>query len=400
LEIQPSGILSIYAQTDKADSQTNCTQLSGVNTPPTTPTAATSGAGISLLGSSTADPSFASKCQKITIPSSIFEDFYQSNRVNWYGQTGKPGRGEIVSCFKCGDINLREQLGVSNPQDMVGKTLRVELNQAPNVQIAGSVFDVTSSTRSAKVIKQSPVMELKIVAVVDDRNSSGLSLSGSASNNFYVDNSYFTDAVKLSDPSFDLNKAGYIEYNIFLKNYNSLENVSNNIRGDGYVAFSLVEGVVNGVKVAFLVLAGILAAFGFIALIASLFGIVNVMIISVLERQKQIGILKALGSRDRDIFNLFLLESMFLGVLGWLLGSLAAVFSGFLINVSFNLFIQSNSTFKANLNNLNISDFSPSFPWWSFVGTLAISVFFTSLAGVYPASKASKQNPVEVLRSE
>jgi putative ABC transport system permease protein len=55
---------------------------------------------------------------------------------------------------------------------------------------------------------------------------------------------------------------------------------------------------------------------------------------------------------------------------------------------------------EENLESLNITEFSPSFPWWLIGGTLLLALIFTILSGVYPAIKAGKQNPVDVLRSE
>jgi len=137
-----------------------------------------------------------------------------------------------------------------------------------------------------------------------------------------------------------------------------------------------------------------------IILIASLFGIVAIMTISVLERRKEIGILKAMGATDGSIFLLFLAESIFLGLFGWVLGTLAFYASSWLIQQAFARFVLSNTEWKANLANFNIYDFYPIAPWWLLVSTLTVAVFFTTLSGIYPALKAARQNPVEVLRTE
>jgi putative ABC transport system permease protein len=172
------------------------------------------------------------------------------------------------------------------------------------------------------------------------------------------------------------------------------------LRGDGFFTFSLAEVLIGSVQAAFNVLTIVLSGFGFIALVASIFGIVNVMTISVLERRKEIGVLKSLGARDMDIFKIFFLESAVLGFIGWLGGTLLGLFGGFLISTIFKAFINSNSDWKKNLEGLNIDNFSPSFPWWLLLGTLAVALFFTTLSGIFPAIRAGRQNPVEVLRSE
>jgi ABC-type lipoprotein release transport system permease subunit len=68
--------------------------------------------------------------------------------------------------------------------------------------------------------------------------------------------------------------------------------------------------------------------------------------------------------------------------------------------LGFKWYIDNNPSFADNLEVFNINDFAPDFPWWLVLGTLSLAVFFTVMAGVFPAIRASRQNPVEVLRSE
>src|SRR5258708_6814462 len=117
-----------------------------------------------------------------------------------------------------------------------------------------------------------------------------------------------------------------------------------------------------------------------IALIAAGVGIMNIMLVSVTERTKEIGVRKSLGARQRDIRLQFLLEALFLSLLG--------AFSGIILGVAagngFASFV------KAQLV----------FPWgWSIAGVLvcsAIGIIF----GLYPAHKAASLDPIEALRYE
>ncbi len=408
--ISPSEILTIYWHTDINDKTTKCSE--GLNTNLNTNISNIDIQQSSLNNSETSfnitnnqlnskeKEELFKKCREIAIPSNVFQNFYENNRVNWYGKKEEPTKGEIATCYKCGDIDLYKKYNINKPEDLIGKKMYIELSIAPDTQKVGEVFDVLKTRRNPKTITESKIIELEIVSVIDDRENSGLSFTGGSNNNFYLNFGYFEDAIKLADPNVDINNVGYIEWIIFLDSYDSLQNVVNFIRDNGYVAFSLIEGVIGGISVVFYVLAGVLALFGFIALIASLFGIVNVMIISVLERKKEIGVLKSIGSKNRDIFILFLLESSFLGFLGWLLGTIFALLSGWGISLIFETYLNSDQNFRNNLENLNINNFNPYFPWWSLLATLVISLLFTSISGIYPAVKASNQNPTEVLRSE
>lgn len=343
------------------------------------------------------DPKFIEKCPTITITSGVFDSLYQSNKREWFGKTEKPNRGEIVLCYKCGGLELGKTLGYNSPQEMLGKEIVMEFQRSPNTYEAGKVVDISNSSRGGTEITKSVKNTFKISSVIDDRETSGL---GGGNANYYLDFSYYLDAAKIANPNITNDNIGFIESNVFLRSYEDLDNVIRNLQNDKYLPLSIAQALISGVKIAFSVLTVVLSGFGFIALIASVFGIVNVMTISVLERRKEIGILKSLGARGRDIFGIFLIESAVLGIIGWVLGTLLALGSGNLIGFVFKQVINGNIEWKKNLDGLNIDSFTPIFPIWLLLGNFILALLFTIVSGVFPALNASKQNPVEVLRSE
>ncbi|MEJ2267822.1 MAG: ABC transporter permease [Nanoarchaeota archaeon] len=128
----------------------------------------------------------------------------------------------------------------------------------------------------------------------------------------------------------------------------------------------------------------------FIIIIASIsilvgsIGIINTMTTSVLERTKEIGIMKSIGARNSQIFFQFFVESGFLGLIGGIIGAFLGILIGFSGTLAINNWIGSEISFEI--------DFVLVF------FTLIGSFFIGALAGVFPAMKASKQNPVEALR--
>lgn len=341
---------------------------------------------------------FDLKCPTINLTSTIFQYFYDTNRTNWYGKTDKINRNEIVTCFKCGSLDFYKSFNIENPQDLVGKEIQLEYKQSPNALEAGKTQSVISFQTDTS-IKTSKIETFKIVAVIDDRDANTVSFTG-GSLNFYIDFSHFQDAIKLKYPEKNPDSLGYLENVAYVNNYQNVDKVISNLKTQQYLPFSLTQALISSVKTTFTILSGVLSGFGFIALIASVFGIINVMTISVLERKKEIGILKSLGARDRDIFGIFFLESSSLGFIGWLFGTLLAMGMGSLISLIFRALIENNAEWRNNLEGLNINDFSPIFPAWLLLGTLAIAIIFTAISGLFPAIRASKQNPVDVLRSE
>jgi len=145
---------------------------------------------------------------------------------------------------------------------------------------------------------------------------------------------------------------------------------------------SLIFTIVN-------VLQYIVAGFGILALLASLFGIINTQYISVLERTSQIGLMKALGMRGRDVSRLFRYEAAWIGFLGGVIGiGLAALATALL-----NPFI--NKTLELGEGNYLLAFV----PWHALV-LLACLILIAIAAGYFPSRKAAKLDPIEALRTE
>ena len=130
----------------------------------------------------------------------------------------------------------------------------------------------------------------------------------------------------------------------------------------------------------------VLIAFSAISLIVSSIMIGIIMYISVLERTKEIGILRALGARKKDITRVFNAETFIIGLFSGLLGIGIAV----ILCIPANIIIQ-NLTDLKNVATLN--------PVHAII-LISISLILTLIGGYIPAKLASKKNPVEALRTE
>ena len=132
----------------------------------------------------------------------------------------------------------------------------------------------------------------------------------------------------------------------------------------------------------------LVAVFGVITVIASVFGIINTMYISVLERTREIGLMKALGMSGRDVGWLFRVEAAWIGFLGGLIGALAALALGTALNPWL--------THKLDLGANSILIFSAG-QIAALIGALTLVAI---LAGWLPSRKAAKLDPIEALRTE
>lgn len=136
-------------------------------------------------------------------------------------------------------------------------------------------------------------------------------------------------------------------------------------------------------------LQAIVLGFGVIALIASVFGVVNTQYISVLERTREIGLMKALGMRGRHVSRLFQFEAAWIGFLGGIIGAVIAVVAGTLLNPVITKALDLGE-------GTYLLIFQPILIVAMIIGLMLIAM----LAGYFPARKAAKLDPIEALRTE
>jgi putative ABC transport system permease protein len=136
-----------------------------------------------------------------------------------------------------------------------------------------------------------------------------------------------------------------------------------------------------------------------IALLVGGIGIMNIMLATVTERTREIGIRRALGAKQRDIVSQFLSETVVLSATGGLLG----VFFGFLCHPAITgTRAVMRQLFPAVMTSLppNIQQLEPRIAPWSIIAAFLISVGVGVLFGLYPAQRAAKMDPIEALRHE
>lgn len=150
---------------------------------------------------------------------------------------------------------------------------------------------------------------------------------------------------------------------------------------------STPEDLLESFQVILNIITAFLAGVAGISLVVGAIGISNTMYTSVIERTKEIGTMKAIGAKNKDILLIFLIESGLLGLLGAIIGILL----GYGLSKGIEFFVVS----VYNTNLLQVST-----PWWLIFGCLSFGFLIGVISGTFPAWQASKTKVVDALRYE
>jgi putative ABC transport system permease protein len=182
----------------------------------------------------------------------------------------------------------------------------------------------------------------------------------------------------------------YSSLSVRVGNPNQVPSVEDAIKKLGFGAFSLVDAT-RSVRQFFAVLDGFLAIFGSLALSVASIGIVNTLVMAILERRREIGIMKALGASDADVRGLFFAEAGAMGLVGGAVGVTLGWVIGRLINFGTNVYLVRQHFPPAQIWSV---------PLWLILGAIAFSTGVSLAAGLYPAVRAARLDPVQALRYE
>ncbi len=201
-------------------------------------------------------------------------------------------------------------------------------------------------------------------------------------------------ALQLARESGALGKDETIGYGTAVVRVNdpvALTDVRNRINALGFGSFSIVDQL-EQLRTVFLIMNSALGLLGGISLLVASFGIANTMIMSILERTREIGIMKAIGAEDREIKLIFFVEAGVIGLTGGVLGALAAWgIDGVANRLAYRFVLQPQGA--------SYIDFF-AIPPYLWGGAILFAVLVSILAALYPAARAARIDPVKALRHD
>ncbi len=182
----------------------------------------------------------------------------------------------------------------------------------------------------------------------------------------------------------------YSSITVRVKNPAQVQSVEDAIKNMGFTTFSILDAT-RSLRQFFAVLDLFLGIFGSLALAVASIGIVNTLVMAILERRREIGIMKAIGASDGDVKKLFFAEAGAMGILGGIVGVALGWTIGQVINLGTNVYLKRQSLPPEHFWAV---------PWWLVASAILFAFVVSLVSGLYPAGRAARLDPVQALRYE
>ena len=183
---------------------------------------------------------------------------------------------------------------------------------------------------------------------------------------------------------------GYSMVGVKLKDPQYVDSVKKWIEDSGFRTFALVDQL-EEIKTVFIFMDVFLFAVAMIAITVASLGIINTLVMSILERYKEIGIMKAVGASNSDVKKIFLFEAGLIGFWGGVFGLILGWIVGMIINLVANIVLTRQGAPYMNYFR---------FPLWLCLGAIIFSILISLTAGIYPTIRAARVDPIVALRHD
>ena len=182
----------------------------------------------------------------------------------------------------------------------------------------------------------------------------------------------------------------YSSISVRVGNPTQVQPVENAVKKMGFNTFSILDAT-RSLRQFFAVLDLFLGIFGSLALAVASIGIVNTLVMAILERRREIGIMKAIGASDADVRTLFFAAAGAMGALGGVVGVALGWAIGQAINFGTNMYLKRQALPPEHFWSV---------PWWLVAGAIVFAFIVSLVSGLYPAGRAARLDPVQALRYE
>jgi putative ABC transport system permease protein len=299
--------------------------------------------------------------------------------------------------------DFAKELNPQNPKSLVGQevTLRYGEHQSlPSEGDASGRPQVGDQNDNAatnagddygfSVVRKT--QQLKVVGIVDEEPYGGMRTVSRGRIFLPVDLTEKLNMAEFSDMRSSLRGHGksYATLTVRVKDPAKVSQVQDAIKNMGFRTFSVLDAT-KSLRRFFTVLDLFLGIFGSLALAVATLAIINTLVMAVLERRREIGVMKAIGASDGDVKKLFFAEAGAMGFFGGILGIALGFAIGKAINIGTGIYLRNHQLPAEPVWIL---------PSWLIGAAIAFSILVSLLAGLYPASRAARLDPVQTLKYE
>ena len=250
------------------------------------------------------------------------------------------------------------------------KLLGFELDEAVGKAIGVKFVILSALKPDVEGSAETEEIQYEIVAVIDDGDSPVM----------YV-------------PFEDLDSLGIVNYSqakLMVEEKGELAGVREEVDTMGFSTSSVAD-TVERIDQLFASVRMVLATFGFVALAVASLGMFNTLTVSLMERTREVGVMKAMGMKSYEVRELFLAEAMVMGILGGVFGVLLGVVAGKLLSLLLSIF-----SIMKGVGWIDISYVPPGF----ILFVLVLSFIVGVVTGIYPARRATRISALDALRYE
>ena len=265
-------------------------------------------------------------------------------------------------------------IGLSDPETAIGTELDLKLLVPEKIE----------GTDEEELVSKE--VEVSIKGVIVDEDELAIAYVPIK----FLENLGYTPDYSEAKVKVDAEGADYTLARVKVTDESQLQAVRNQIEGMGYQVDSIADTVGQIDKI-FLVFELVMGLFGAIAMFVAALGSLNTLTVSLLERTREIGVMKALGATSRDIYRLFLVEAILIGMTGGIIGVIVGYLMGKGVNYGINYLAS-----RAGGDQVEIFYT----PLWFIGAVIGIAFFVSVITGLYPARRAGRINPLDALRYE
>jgi putative ABC transport system permease protein len=300
--------------------------------------------------------------------------------------------------------DFAKELDPKNPTGLIGQdiTLRYgerqaltqESNDRPQVSGAASGDDSGGGSGDGygfSVVRK--LQKLRVVGIVDQEPYGGMRTVSRGRIFLPVGTTERLNMAQFTDMRSSLRGSSgktYMTLSVRVKDPAKVQAVQDAVNQMGFRTFSVLDAT-KSLRRFFTVLDLFLGIFGSLALAVATLAIINTLVMAVLERRREIGVMKAIGASDQDVKRLFFTEAGAMGFLGGILGIGLGFAIGKAINFGTGIYLHSKQLPSEPVWIM---------PAWLVGAAIAFSIVVSLLAGLYPASRAAKLDPVQTLKYE